>query len=205
MREGFGKTAWTLTELCTLFREEAQRVGAVVQEAGNWEDAFRYIIELAKARGVSLVAISQSSLPHYQELVQRLAQEGIQAVLPGEAPAQGLRRALTEAGMGISGADLGIAESGTLVLVRGDGRDRLVTALPPLHVALFSAHQLVHTLADAMVILKGWGDGYPPAHISLITGPSRTADIETALVIGVHGPKEVHILILKEREGKEED
>lgn len=183
-------------ELKDRFKEEAQRVGAVVVELPMAE-AFHYIMELARAKGIDLVAISPSSFPEYQNLVQLLSQEGIQTVLSTETSVQRLRRALVKAGIGVSGADLGIAETGTLVLAKGGGRDRLVTALTLIHCVLLDPDRLTLNLEEAMTTLKGWNNGRPPTHISLITGPSRTADIETALIIGVHGPREVHILLSK--------
>lgn len=176
------------------FKEEAQQVGAIVAEFPMAE-AFHYIMELARAKGIDLLAISPSSLPEYQNLVQFLSQEGIQTVLSTETSVQRLRKNLVKAGIGVSGADLGIAETGTLVLARGSGRDRLITALPLIHCVLLDPDRLTLNLEEAMRALKGWNNGQPPAHISLITGPSRSADIETALIIGVHGPREVHILL----------
>lgn len=179
------------------FKEEAQQVGAIVVEFPMAE-AFHYIMELAKVKGIDLVAISPSSFPQHQALIQLLSQEGIQTLLSTETSVQRLRKTLVKAGIGVSGADLGIAETGTLVLARGSGRDRLVTALPLIHCVLLDPDRLTLSLEEAMSALKGWNNGQPPAHISLITGPSRTADIETALIIGVHGPREVHILLSRE-------
>lgn len=111
-----------------------------------------------------------------------------------------LRQAFIDAEMGISGANVAIAETGTIVIVANEGNDRLVTTLPPIHVAIVGLEKLVATQDDANEILKvlarsGTGQKQT-AYVSLITGPSRTTDIEKTLTLGVHGPRELHIIFV---------
>ena len=111
-----------------------------------------------------------------------------------------LRQAFISADMGISGANIAIAETGGIVIVANEGNDRLVTTLPPIHVAIVGYEKLVATLDDANEILKvlarsGTGQKQT-AYVSFITGPSRTTDIEKTLALGVHGPKELHIIFV---------
>jgi iron-sulfur cluster protein len=111
-----------------------------------------------------------------------------------------LRRAFLEADVGISGANLAVAESGTLAIVSNEGNARLVTTLPPVHIALISVEKFVETLEQAVILLKALipsSSGLKlTSYLSFITGPSKTTDIEKELVVGVHGPGEVHIIIL---------
>ncbi len=111
-----------------------------------------------------------------------------------------MRKIFFEADAGISGANLAIAESGTLVIVSNEGNARLVTSLPPVHIALVTTEKFVETLEQATSLIKALtaaSSGMKlTAYVSFITGPSRTTDIEKELVIGVHGPQEVHIIIL---------
>ena len=93
-------------------------------------------------------------------------------------------------------AQLGIAETGTLVL-RSDSEDhRLASLLPRVHIALLNAKSLAPGLGEALAKLQG--DGLPPV-ITFITGPSRTGDIELTLVVGVHGPEILHVVLLDDR------
>jgi L-lactate dehydrogenase complex protein LldG len=105
------------------------------------------------------------------------------------------------ADLGLTGVDLAVAETGTLVLVSGGGRPRSTSLLPPYHVAVFDRSVLVESLAQVGVFLEAWhGDGQPPADggaINFITGPSRTADIELTLTRGVHRPREVHAIFVE--------
>jgi L-lactate dehydrogenase complex protein LldF len=111
-----------------------------------------------------------------------------------------LRHVFLEADAGISGANLAIAESGTLVLVSNEGNARLVTTLPPVHIALVTTEKFVETLEQATTLLKALIIGSSglkmTSYVSFITGPSKTTDIEKELVTGVHGPEELHIVIL---------
>src|ERR1700694_4775604 len=111
-----------------------------------------------------------------------------------------LRKKFIDATVGISGANMAIAETGTIVLVTNEGNADLTTTLPPVDIALFGIDKLVATLDDAVAVLRmlprsGTGQ-VMTSYVNWITGPSRSADIEQSLTIGVHGPREVHCVIL---------
>ena len=95
--------------------------------------------------------------------------------------------------VGISTAQAAIAETGTLVLDSSYERHRLVSLVPPVHIAIVNASSIVETLGDALRLLQN-GNEISPA-ITFITGPSRTADIELTLAIGVHGPRELYVIV----------
>ena len=90
--------------------------------------------------------------------------------------------------IGISVADFAIAETGTLVASAGAGKARMTTLAPPVNVMLVARNAIVATLAEAMPLLSS-------ATSVMITGPSRTADIEGILVRGVHGPGELLVYV----------
>ena len=115
-------------------------------------------------------------------------------------PAQEQRAIAAEAGMGITGADYAVAETGSVVLLSRPDASRLASLLPPVHVAIVMPRQLVESLDDLLVLRRsayyqGGMDMGP--YLNLITGPSRTADIEQKLVVGVHGPKEAHMVLVE--------
>jgi len=112
-----------------------------------------------------------------------------------------LRAIAARADLGLTGVDLAIAETGTLVLVSGAGRPRSTSLLPACHIAVFDRTALVESLRQVGVILEAWHEAGAPATgaaINFITGPSRTADIELTLTRGVHGPKEVHAIFVEQ-------
>lgn len=95
--------------------------------------------------------------------------------------------------VGLTGAQGGLADTGALALVSGPGRGRLASLLPPVHIALLPAQKLYPSLpaflaANPNAATEG-------SNLVFITGPSRTADIELTLSMGVHGPKEIHVII----------
>ena len=113
---------------------------------------------------------------------------------------ESLRLKFVEATVGISGANIAIAETGTIVIVTNEGNADLTTTLPPVHIALFGLDKLVATLEDAVAVMRmlprsGTGQ-VMTSYVNWITGPSRSADIEQSLTIGVHGPREMHCVIL---------
>lgn len=93
---------------------------------------------------------------------------------------------------GLTGAMAGIAETGTLICPSGPGRPLSASLLPETHIAVLPASRVYATLSEVINI----PEFIEPAYVALISGPSRTADIEMTLSIGVHGPRQVHVFFL---------
>ena len=130
-----------------------------------------------------------------------IAVESMPHAVPDDAERGRLRALVAEADLGVTGADLAVAETGTLVLVSAAGRPRSTSLLPPCHVAIFDRAALVESLEQVGLALEAWHEGVAPpergAVITFITGPGRTADIELTLTRGVHGPKEIHAIFVE--------
>lgn len=111
-----------------------------------------------------------------------------------------LREYYVKADVGLSGANVVAAQTGTIFIVENEGNARFSTNAPPVHVCVVGMEKIVPTLSDAFKIIEllpAYASGIPmAAYVSLITGPSKTADIEKRLVYGVHGPKELHVIFL---------
>ena len=120
-------------------------------------------------------------------------------VLVGAA-ARHLRSRFINAGAGITGANALVAATGTVMLVSNEGNARLASALPPVHIVIAGIDKLVPSLADVTTMLESLprsATGQPiSTYVSFISGPSRSADIELSLSMGVHGPRHVHIILL---------
>lgn len=101
----------------------------------------------------------------------------------------------TEIDFAVTGTLAGLAESGSLVLWPGADEPRLMSLVPPLHVALLEADRLHENFA-ALIAAENWAAGMP-TNALLISGPSKTADIEQTLAYGIHGPKALITLILE--------
>jgi L-lactate dehydrogenase complex protein LldG len=106
------------------------------------------------------------------------------------------KRELATCDVGISECDALVAQTGSVVVTSRGAGGRALSVLPPHHVVLARREQLVPDLPAAFALLKArYGAGYP-SMISIITGPSRTGDIERILVLGAHGPKKLTILLV---------
>lgn len=95
--------------------------------------------------------------------------------------------------VGITTTQAAIAETGTLVLDSACERHRLVSLVPPVHIAIVDAASIFQTLGEALAFIHKNGNISPA--VTFITGPSRTADIELTLAIGVHGPQELFVIV----------
>jgi len=95
--------------------------------------------------------------------------------------------------VGISTAQVAIAETGTLVLDSACERHRLVSLVPPVHIAVVNASSIRETLSEALTLLRSAKEISPA--VTFITGPSRTGDIELTLTIGVHGPQQLYVIV----------
>ena len=102
-----------------------------------------------------------------------------------------LRSFCAAADAGITGVDAALAETGAIVVSSGPGKSRLVPLLPPVHIALAPTSRLT---TDLFTWTAGRG-GAMPASLTLISGPSKTADIEQTMAIGVHGPKRLIVIL----------
>ncbi len=95
-------------------------------------------------------------------------------------------------GAGISQALYGLADTGSVVLAASPDEPRARSLLPEVHVSLLAEDRILPGLAELFEALGG----EPPSALAIVTGPSRSADIEQKLVVGVHGPGEVHVVLM---------
>jgi L-lactate dehydrogenase complex protein LldG len=131
---------------------------------------------------------------------------------PAHIPLPGLAAALDAANIarvgqdatvrvGLTGVDAALAATGSVVVMSGNGRSRTASLLPLIHIAVVAASQIVPDLENWWTTQKAAGLAQTRQHsnIVVITGPSRTADIAMQLVMGMHGPRELHLILLPNR------
>jgi L-lactate dehydrogenase complex protein LldG len=107
-----------------------------------------------------------------------------------------LRGICASAGVGITSADYALADTGTLVMLSSPGEARMISLLPPRHIAVIRRDSLLTSLDELLTVIPQPAEA--TSAMVLITGPSRTADIELTLVRGVHGPASIHVVIVQE-------
>ena len=110
-----------------------------------------------------------------------------------------LREKYFQADIGMSGANVVTADTGTIFLIENEGNIRLATGVPPVHIALVGMEKLVPTLSDAYKVAEvtwRYANYTVPSYVSLISGPSKTGDIEKVTTYGAHGPGEFHVIFM---------
>lgn len=135
--------------------------------------------ELAAVKG-ELVA----SLPEFLKSFRLIA--SCVDLVPGNA---GVR----EAELGVTGCECLVAQTGSVIVSTRASGGRALSVLPPVHLVIARREQIAPDLAAALALLRQRYDGHWPSQLSLVTGPSRTSDIEKTLVLGAHGPKRLAV------------
>lgn len=134
---------------------------------------------LVESEGVKRATLWSTLAPGIEPMLHQL---GVEIVSP-----QSDKRLLAECDLGITGADAALAETGTLVLRSSPSQPAAVSLLPRVHVAIFRPEVICPDLSQLFGIVKH------DKHVVLVSGPSRTADIEKTLALGVHGPKALYV------------
>lgn len=174
--------------LYRLFKERAEELTVKVLRAASPGSALDLMREEIKELKIRRAAASPLNLVDVERLEKHLAAGDIDFSTRLD------RERIEQADLGISRFDLGIAETGSIVQDASGLPARLVSMLPPVHLAILPTLALVETFEEALeVVEKIYGETMPP-FLSFITGPSKTADIERELTIGVHGPEKIVIL-----------
>jgi L-lactate dehydrogenase complex protein LldG len=174
-----------LTDPVGAFTRAAQAVGAEVIEG---DDLAGLVGGVVGRLGAQRVVVSDD--PECDGVAAVLTGLGVE-ILPHGDPA-----VVATADLGITGAAAGIALTGSLVVGSRRAGTRLASLLPPVHLALLPQRRIVPTPGDLM---RGWSEERLEvlgSNVVLITGPSRSADIELQLTVGVHGPERVLIALV---------
>ncbi len=182
-------------DLQTLFRERAQDVDAVVHGPVGRHGVPRAVAGIAAGHQCRSF-MAWEDLPA-SGVASALTAAGLTRV-EGEVPVETRMEhqlGYRDLDLGVTGATAGLAESGSVVLEHRPGRPRMASLVPEVHVALLDLILMERTLVH-------WAHKFPEsvantANLVVITGPSRTGDIEQQLTLGVHGPKHVHIVLIK--------
>ncbi|PYS65029.1 MAG: hypothetical protein DMF76_03620 [Acidobacteria bacterium] len=175
-----------------MFRERLEMVGGhciVVQDEAEAVRSLSRILAELQTTPLQARRIALSDAPSVSRLMRAV-----------EVVVEELTRSPNAADLfgydvGVTTAQAAIAETGTLVLESESERHRLVSLLPPAHIAIVKAEDICQTLGDALRYVRRNGQSGMSRAITFITGPSRTADIELTLTIGVHGPKELYVIV----------
>ncbi len=175
-------------DLLSIFTDELQALGGKFRISST-EEVWKPVLEILQAHGIhEILAWNEDTLPDM--LFRKLYEAGIQIIFPTSENI----RANSQVRAGLSGAAGAIAETGSILVLGGPGRPLTASLLPEIHIAILHEKDIFMQLNQ---LLKLEEIKRAPAAV-LISGPSRTADIEMTLTIGVHGPGELDIICLKD-------
>jgi L-lactate dehydrogenase complex protein LldG len=175
--------------------QKLQATGMGVHQINGAEAAVEHALTLVKQSGADRLGVSDLG-PELNKFLQDAAKsQDVEVVSAGDD--RGKAQSMDLLSAGLTRAELAVAQVGALVQVARPGGGRLLSLMPPLHIALLHSGDVLPTMADVPIALhdpKRFPEGMPPA-VSLIGGPSKTGDIEAVIVLGVHGPGRVEVVI----------
>jgi L-lactate dehydrogenase complex protein LldG len=193
-------------ELLPKFESELAKVTGVAHRAASAAELDEVLGGIMRASKGDSVVLSRNPLLARLGLGERLRAQGVSVT---EWPAAGeptkesqasYREACFSATVGITGIDWALAETGSLVVTSQSEGSQLASLAPPIHVALYTRDQLLESLDDVLERLplgRDPDDAAAGRSVVFITGVSRTADIEQILIRGVHGPRELHAVLIE--------
>lgn len=181
------RAAGTTDAEIELLLAEIGKLNGVTRHLANRDALQSALADLIKTEQVKKAALWATPDLQAWDVAGRLKALGVELVSP-----QAGMRAVAECDLGVTGVDAALPETGTLLLRSSPEKPRVVSLLPRVHLAILRPSALRADLHQAFAEVKE--DGY----VVLVTGPSRTADIELTLTLGVHGPKSLYAWLLDE-------
>ena len=173
---------------------EAVRTEVHVVDAENWRDQLETILKI-RALKTLLYAPETKIGNELQKAWSGVdGNEGLPELVIYEGNIEAFKENLFQVDAAITSTGGGIAETGAIILWPDKKEPRLMSLVPPIHIAVLEADKIYNTFGEVMQAQK-WPEKMPTNAV-LISGPSKTADIELTLAFGVHGPKELIVLIL---------
>ncbi len=173
------------------FLEELEALGGYGRRVESLEEAREYVLSLAREREARLLVRWDVEELEEFGVDEPLGADGVEVAVWRDL--EDFREVAARADIGLSTAEWAIAETGSLVLTGGPGMGRTVTLLPPTYVAVIAAEKVLTTVAEA---IEKYAGSALPANVCFHTGPSRSGDIEMSLVVGMHGPGDVHVVVV---------
>ena len=185
-------------QMISRFAEEVKKIQGVVTRVSGQNELSALLGALVEEKGIKKIV--RWDTPALSSLDPVLTSAGARVIAinlnEDETSRSEQRDALINADMGLTEVDYAVADIGSLVLRASGPQSRLASVLPPIHVAIVASDRIVASLAHLLPLLN-YSEKLPSA-VALVTGPSRTADIETIRTVGIHGPVELHVIILDE-------
>lgn len=176
------------------FIEELEALGGHGKRVATVEEARDHVVSIVRDREAKLLV--RWDVAELEELGADgpLAEAGVEVAVWRDL--EDFRDVAGKADVGLSTSAWAVAETGTLVLEHGAGMGRTVTLLPPTYIAVVPVERMLRTVPEAVERYADVPAGGLPANVCFHTGPSRSGDIEMTLFVGMHGPGDVHVVLV---------
>lgn len=181
-------------DLVEMFSSRVAEVDGVVHRPASGDEVGALVLEIARSHDASSFMAWDEAELGVTGVAAHLLEGGLREV-SGVVPVDGRLEHQTgylDLSLGVTGAEAGFAESGTVVVRSGPGRPRMASVVPLVHVAVLRVDSIHRSLTHWVT----GGDVSSAANVVAITGPSKTADIEQNINVGVHGPRHLHVILL---------
>jgi L-lactate dehydrogenase complex protein LldG len=184
------------------FIARAEAAEAFVSVAADWAGALQRVADILFELEARQVIVSDDAWQAPWDIARLADVLEEDTIRPTSSLHDASAAALAKfAYVGITAVDCAIAETGTVVVASGPGGGRVESLVPPVHIALLTVSRLQPRLQDALEWLARSDAFARSSAVTFITGPSRTADIELTLTIGVHGPKQLFVVVVNDTVG----
>ena len=169
------------------------------------EPAVEFAEQFTKLQGKFIYCINQQEFAfQLSSLVKKqnwekifCVEEKLIAAVAGQLSDRVVKTDLVNCDVSITGCESLVARTGTIVMSSAQTNGRTTSVYAPIHICIAFTNQFLYDLKDALQAAKDKYGANLPSLITFATGPSRTADIEKTLVVGVHGPKEVYLFLVE--------
>ena len=188
--------SWTTEEKISCLKSKMEAVQSEIHccSEQEFDTVFRKVVD-EKSIG-SLLYAKNTQLGSRIHSLKQSNQENMPELVNYDVSIETMKKRIFSIDASITETLGGIAETGSLILWPSRDEPRLMSLIPPIHLAVLQAEKIYNTFSEA--IDEGrWAEKGMPTNALLISGPSKTADIEQTLVYGVHGPKQLVVFIIK--------
>ena len=185
-------------DLVERFADVLSAVGGTAHGPVPVDEALDLLVALCRERAAGAAVAVSTGDPVMQKLgvVGKLGAAGLDVLAPDDVF---WRERLAEAGVGVTGAVAAVAASGTVGVACGPGAPRATSLVPPAHICLVMRGTMVEDLGEALRRCTPLADSVDlPSGLVWVSGPSRSADLELVLTVGVHGPGSVDVIVVEE-------
>jgi len=194
LARAFGQNLQEVLGSYDIVDRPANVASRIVARIGSWREAN----DEGESYGSELLSWAPSELP-IVDLEDQLEKKGFSLFVPTSVYFKDQRAHAASLDVGLTGVDAAFAGTGSLVLIPGPGKSRVASLLPLHHIALVPSSKIFETFESWLAMLRREGaleaTFRDHSQLSFVTGPSKSADIELNLTLGVHGPKDVHVIV----------